>query len=352
MRLLAISLILVTSIAFADDTVEVDIFYPKAGIHQQALQLTGSVEAEQDAGLASLQAGRVAELFVDAGDLVEKGQKLLTLDASLAELSLAEARAALEAAKVERSEAERLYEEVQVLSKRQVVAQTQISERRAQVARAKAELTRQEANVAIAAEVLRRHTLYAPFAGVIAKRSTDIGEWVSQQNEVFTLVKQSALRLKVAIPQQYFSILSKHSNIKINVQSNAVGSNVLNLSVSRLVPVFDQQSRTMSAYIKLPQSSAFAAGMSANAELFLPNQTEPLVWLPKSAIKQHPDGGNSVFAVVSGKAKRVFVNINEQRDDLVAVTQASANLAYVISGVELLRDGQKLKVNKVQGNAL
>ena len=86
---------------------EVDIFKPETAQNYQVLNLTGTIEAKQNANLAPLQSGVVAKLFVEQGDQVAKGQKLMALDAKLAELSLAQLQAKVAAAITSKEEADR-----------------------------------------------------------------------------------------------------------------------------------------------------------------------------------------------------------------------------------------------------
>ena len=330
----------------------VDVVYPETSQSHQILQLTGTVEARQNAELSTQQSGLIAALYVEVGDNVAKGDKLLTLDDTLARLSLAEAKASVEAARVAQAEAERLYKEVLALSKQKVVAETLIGERKAGVASAKAELAMRRASLELQQEVVSRHSLYAPFAGVIASRNADLGEWVSQQTRVFNLVQQQELRLNLAIPQEYYGQLAGREKVAVTVTPDFANAPAIEASLSRLVAVSNNQSRTLTAHVDLPADAKLVAGMSAKAEIKLPQSRENLVWLPKSAIKQHPDGGASIFAVVDNKAKRFLVKVVRQQGEKVAVSGAPANQALVMSGIELMREGHELKINSVQGQPL
>lgn len=334
------------------EVTQVDVFYPELSQNHQLLHLTGTVEAIQDAELAPLQSGLVAKIFVDVGDRVTKGDVLLALDDTLIRLSLKEAVASVEAVNVLQVEAKRLYQEVLALSKQKVIAETVIGERRAALAMAKAELTKQQANLARQEEVLNRHTLYAPFTGIIAHRNADVGEWVNQQTSVFNLVEQQRLRLRVAIPQQYYGQLINQQDISTTVTPDFVNASPIKTKLNRWVAVSNNQSRTLIAYIDLPEDSQLVAGMSANAKVQLPNKKQVMMWLPKSAIKQHPDGSASIFAVVNNKAKRYMVDIINQQADSVAVTGVPENQAVVVSGVELLREGNDLKINSDTGKPI
>lgn len=334
------------------EVTQVDVVYPETSQSHGVLQLTGTVEARQNAELSTQQSGLVAALYVEVGDKVAKGTKLLTLDDTLARLSLAEVKASLAAARVAQTEAERLYNEVLALSKQKVVAKTLIGERKAGVASAKAELALRQASLAMQQEVVSRHTLYAPFAGVIATRNADLGEWVSQQTRVFNLVQQQGLRLNLAIPQEYYGQLVNQEKVQVTVTPDFADAAAIEAYLSRLVAVSNNQSRTLTAHIDLADDVNLVAGMSAKAEIKLPQSRQNLLWLPKSAIKQHPDGGASIFAVVNNKAKRFLIKVVREQDGKVAVSGAPQNQALVMSGIELMREGHELKINAVQGQPL
>lgn len=347
---LLFSLLLASLITIAKATAaNVEVVYPQGDSKAGELQISATVEAVQHAQLATQQAGLLAKLYVEVGDTVKAGAPLLALDDELAKLQLNEAKASLKAAQVALEESQRLYKELKALASKKFVAATRISERRAQLAQSQAELSRQQAALAIRQEQLRRHTLYAPFDGVIAQRLVNIGEWVNQQTAVLSLVQSDALRLKLAIPQEYFQQVQLGA--LVSVQADYDNSNTLNAKIDRIVPVSDNQSRAFVAYITMPASAGFNVGMSAVVNISLNNQSTLRLWLPKSAIKQHPDGGASVFAVVNGAAQRHIIRVEEEDQERVAVSGAPADKAYVKSGVELLQDGDELNIVSSQESA-
>lgn len=317
------------------------------------LQLTATVESPQHARLASQQSGLVAELFVEIGDSVITGQKLLALDDGLARLRVAEAKASLAAAEIGRSEAGRLYQEVVALSKKKFVAKTLIAERLAAQSKAEAELARQRAAVAIAEEELSRYTLYAPFMGMVASRAVNLGEWVSPQTPVFTLVQQRPLRLSVEVPQENLKQLA--GEVRVRVKPDLQDAQAFDSHVQRLVPVSSRQSRAFTAHIALPESTSLAVGMSAKVEIFLNNSASSQLWLPRSALKQHPDGGYSVFALEGNKTKRYIVKLVDSDAEHVAISGAPQGLSYIAAGVELMGDGEVVTAvpykTKQQGKA-
>jgi membrane fusion protein (multidrug efflux system) len=69
----------------AQDAAPVQVVQPKQQALAHQLVLSGSLTAQQDAVLSSRTAGLVANLAVDVGAEVSKGQPLLKLDSTLAE---------------------------------------------------------------------------------------------------------------------------------------------------------------------------------------------------------------------------------------------------------------------------
>ena len=229
-----------------------------------------------------------------------------------------------------------------------------MAERQAALEVAIAELERAKALAAQHSEEVSRHTLYAPFSGVIAKRQINLGEWVTQQTPVFTLVEQDKLRLNLAIPQEYFALLNSSGSVEVTVVPDFAEATPISAKLDRLVSVAQGNSRTVTGLVNLPKGISLVTGMSARANIKLPTSDNTLVWLPKTAIKQHPDGGNSVFAVEANKAKRLLVKVVKNQGSQVAVSgvDSNANLPFVVSGVELIKNGDSLTVKTTSGKAL
>ncbi|WP_223788528.1 efflux RND transporter periplasmic adaptor subunit [Marinicella meishanensis] len=333
----------------AQAAVQVDVVYPQQLQQSQTLRLPGTVQAKQHAQLATLEAGRVERLAVEVGEVVEAGQVLLSLEHRLAELQVTGAAAEVRAAELNRQEAQRLYDEVQRLSVQQVVAKTLIAERAALLAKAEAELARVKANHSIQRERLKRHSLKAPFAGVVAERNVDVGEWVTPQNPVMTLVAQRDLRLVIEIPQQHFHTLQNIQEIPVAVIPDTAGITPMATTLTRLVPVSDVQTRTFTAQIDLPEQATgdWVPGMSATAELTFPNSSQAAIMLPQTAIKRHPDGNSSVFVVENNRAKRLVTPHTEMTGNQVTIYGLPADRAYIVKGVEMLQDGMPVTMNVI-----
>ena len=338
------------SFSVSATTPTVDLIYPDSQQIAHHIDLSGTIKAKQDAQLAALEQGVVGQILVEAGDRVKKDQALVKLDSTLAKAKLDQAKAAFNSAVISFEEAVRLYQEVITLSKQQVVAKTLLAERKAQQAVAQAAKAKAKAELAEQQEVLARHTLRAPFDGVITHRHIDLGEWVTGQSAVFSLVSDKSLRLELAVPQEYLAYFTNNNSINVKVTPDVRHLEQFEASVTQIVGATNEISRTFSIFVDINDIKGIAPGISAQASLAFASDGSYKVWLPKTALKYHPDGGYSVFSVGNNKAKRHIVNLVETANDRVAISGVPKNTAIVISGVELLQNGQAVSVASIKGS--
>lgn len=313
------------------------------------IELSGTVQALNDAQLTSLESGVVKSINVDEGDSIKKGQTLMELDDSLAKIQLDQAKAVYQAAQVQYKEDLRLLNEISELTKQEVVAKTLLAERQSNLANSQALLSQAKATVRLQEEIVSRHKLLAPFAGTIAKRNIDIGEWVSQQSQVLQLVSDNSLRLFVDIPQEYYQGIKSHDSIQALVVPDTTSDQTLNLVLTQYTNVSNPISRTFRARIDLPSSTELVSGMSANVQVIIPRPQASQVHLPKSALKRHPDNSYSVYAVEQQKAKRIGVKLLKTSLDTVLVQGVPDKANIIVSGSELLTEGTEVKVVTSEG---
>lgn len=351
MRILSINLLLVClgiiNSTTAAQTVDVEVIYAKPQARELQLTLSGNVKALNDAQLATQESGVVKAVYVDAGDTVKTGQVLLALDDSLAKIELTQAKAQLASANIKYQEDLRLYNEIVVLAKKEVIAKTLLAERKSNAANSHALFNQAKSNVERQQTVLKRHQLIAPFDGSIANRNIDLGEWVTPQNKVLQLVSTTQLRIFVDIPQEYFHTITQASEVPVTVAANFNASNSMALKLSQFNRVSDPVSRTFQGRIDLPPNTNFVSGMSANVSLQLPGNNRSQVNLPKSSLKRHPDGSYSIYAVVNNTVKRIGVRLLSTGFESVLVQGVPENTAVITSGTDLLIEN--MSVNIVPG---
>lgn len=329
-------------------SIQVQLVKPEVKTTETLLTLTGTIEAKQNSALTVLQSGVVAELFVEQGDSVLKGQKLLALNSELAIIELEQLNAELNVNKLNVAEKKRLFDETLSLKNDKLIAETTTAQRKSELSIAKAQLAQTTAKIKKQQEVINRHVLYAPFSGIVAERNIDLGEWVTQQTTAFSLVEDQNLRLKLSIPQEYYSQISNKLNVPVTVTLDAQGATTHRVKLTKLVSAANPINRAFTALVDLGDIAGLAPGMSAVADVVMPEQDKQVLWLPKSAIKVHPDGGYSVFYIHNRQAKRRLVKAHENKGELIGVIGAESDKQYISTGVELLQDGQQVIIKGTQ----
>lgn len=321
---------------------------PEAASAVRTLDLSGSFVARRSARLSPRLSGLVAAAPVDVGDYVALGDVVLRLDERLAELQLAEERAAREEAAARLVEAERLAAEARRLAADRFVAETQIAAREADVGIAQAALAVAEAAVATARERLLRHRVIAPFDGVIAERLSEAGEWVQTGTPVAELVATDSLWLDVRAPQQYY--IELNGDVTAAVRVDAL-EREWSAEIHRRVPVSDPAARTFLIRLVLAEPvPGIVPGMSASVRLQWSAEHQ-VVYLHRDAIIRFPDGTTTVWTIEneggSSVARERVVTVSRYQGDQVEISAGiGPDALVVVRGNELLVEGEAVRVRE------
>lgn len=323
---------------------EVSVATPESVALKDVLALSGTVTARRQAMLSPRMDGLVSELQVDAGDRVEKAAILMRLDTALIERELDLAKASTAEVRAAAAEAERLVEEATRLRGDNFIPATELASREAASAAAAETLGAAVAREQLVREQLKRHELPAPFAGVIAERMTETGEWVNRGDPIFRLVATNPVWIDVNVPQEHFGRLSIGTPVRI--LPDTTPGEALEGRIVALVPVSDIQARSFLARIAAddPDGSLFP-GTSATTEIQSDSAGRGLA-LPRQAVVAHPDGGRSIFVIDDeGRARRRAIRIVEESEDRVIVEdRLPSNARVVVRGSQRLRGGDPVKV--------
>jgi RND family efflux transporter MFP subunit len=238
----------------------------------------------------------VEETLVDAGDRVENGSILVTLDSELARLTLersiaeeTQARIALDDARRRLAEAEDvgpkrgIAEEAEDVGPKRGIAETEIKSLRAEVTRNEAALKAAVAAARQQEAVVRRHEVRAPFTGVVSRRLAQVGEWVNPGNGLVELVATEGLRFDFRVPQTYYARLDEDTQVDLTL--DAVPDEVVPGRIQSIVPVKDPGARTFllrvvtDAQHRLPVTP----GMSVRAAVRIDTGREAVV-VPRDAV--------------------------------------------------------------------
>lgn len=241
---------------------------------------SGPIVVENQVELAAQRDGVVAEVFVETGAPVKKGQLLarfddrqLTADRDAAaakarstEADLKNWEATLKVAQTERDRSEQLW-------KANIIAKNQEEKAKFQYEATEFEVQRQREDVKNAQETLRslefeleKTRIAAPFDGVVARRYLHAGQDVAKNDRLFWISAVAPLRVKFSLPEAYLGQVRKGTEL-IVVTSAAPGE-VHQARVVLVSPVVDPSSDTIDVTAELQGTSpTLRPGMTANIRL-------------------------------------------------------------------------------------
>lgn len=342
-------LIFVAAPASAQVPVKVDTVTARTIAEQ--VNVAGTVTSPRTAVLSTTVAGLVIDIAVDEGRRVNKGEPVLHLDAELPELALERAQLTVRQRETVLADAQRRFTEARNVGPERGIAQTLIDSLRAEVTSAEATLAVARVAVREQAAIVARHSVSAPFAGVIFQRITELGEWVSPGDGLFELVAMDNLRFDFRVSQNFFRDITKDTAVQISLDS--VPGQTLSGKISAIVPIKDPGSRTFLVRVLADTSESVGAqaispGMSTSASFRLDTGRTGIA-VARDAVLRFADGRTTVWVVgirdglttVSERTVRSgleFDGFVEIKDGLAAGDQV------VTFGNESLQDGQTVNI--------
>ena len=317
----------------------------------EEVPLTGTVVSPRIARLSTEVSGIVDSMGVEIGDVVDAGDEILQLNAELESLRLEAARAETEQAAQELEDSRRRLAVARSLAKERALPANELDSLATEVRIDSAGLNRFQAVQQRLAAQLDRHTLRAPFAGVISRKLVEQGEWIQPGQPVVELVASTGLRLDFQAPQSVYPKLD--DSARLSLQLDAWPGRTFDGTIETVIPVADPATRTFLIRAALDDAQVkIAPGMSASAVLRLNRGTRGVA-VHRDALIRHPDGRTTVWVVAQdGDAARVAehrVETGLSFDVRVAITSGlSAGTPVVVQGNEALREGQNVTVRRAE----
>ncbi len=345
----ALCLMLVSSVAAAEVPVQVETVSNRAIVRQ--INVTGTVTSPRTAVLSTAVAGLVAELTIDEGYRVTTGEALLKLDAELAQLALERALAEVRQRETSLADARRRFAEAEEVGTQRGIARTQIESLRAEVSGDEAALVASQAAAREQQAIVERHTLKAPFTGVISERYAELGEWVNPGDGLLELVATEDLRFDFRVGQDNFVALSPDTPVEITL--DAMPERPVSGRIDTIVPVKDPSARTFLVRVLADTTDAdgplrITPGMSARGKLNI-DVGRSGVTVSRDAILRFPDGRVTVWVVNTEADPRVVreqaVSTGFEFDGVVEIVNGlSDSDVVVVRGNETLQEDQAVSI--------
>lgn len=262
-----------------------------------------SVEAVQDARVASQVAGRIVALPVHAGEHVTRGQVLARIDTSVVDQQVAATQAQLAQAQAQARLAHAELERARALRQKEYLSQAALDRAQAQASTADAQVRAMTAQASATHAQAAWHVVRAPFDGWLAQLPVSVGDNALPGQMLMQLYDPDALRLSAQVPESVASRVRRDARVEIELGSQR---EQLPAEAARMdiLPAVDPVSRTVTVRVPLPASvfKNLRPGQSARLSLTLaaparggdtsspaPSSSASVpatVWVPQSALVQ------------------------------------------------------------------
>ncbi len=323
-------------------SLSVDTVTLKPAQWMQSLSANGNVVAWQETSISSEVTGaRIADVLVNVGDQVRKGQVLAMLAADTVAANVAEVQAALKESEAMLAEASAQAARSSKLRESGFVSAQQAEQAMTNENTARARMEMQRARYQAGALRLAQLNIKASDAGVISARSATVGTLTQPGMELFRLIRQGRLEWHADLTANELGLI--HKGMKVELMSPQ--GQVVKGQVRAISPAINPQTRYGQVLVELPKSTGLVAGMFARGTFQLSQQNTTVMTLPQTAVVLH-SGAAFVFVVgADGRVHELKVAVGKRFGEQVEfVSGLEKGAAVVESGGAFLVDGDVVRV--------
>ncbi len=339
--------------ATAKPALTVTVTQPQRTTWPVTVAANGSIAPWQEAIVGTEANGlRLAEVRVNVGDRVQRGQVLATFGADSVRADLAQIAAAVAEAEAVLADASANAQRARDLQATGALSAQQINQYLTAERTALARLQAQRAAARLQQLRLGQTQVLAPDHGVISSRSATVGAVLPAGQELFRLIRQGRLEWRAEVAAADLALLRPGQAVRIT----PAGSAPLAGKVRMVAPTVDAGTRNGLVYVDLPPPprgdglppGGVKAGMFARGEFEVGNTAA--LTLPQVAVLLR-DGFSYVFRLeADSRVRQAKVDVGRrigERIEIIAGLDAAARV--VDSGAGFLADGDTVRV--VQASA-
>ncbi len=257
----------------------------------QISSFTATVEAKTVNHITPAMGGRIRDIHVDVGNIVSKGQTLVTMDATT--YSQQETQLAT---------LQRDYNRFSELYNVGGVSKQQLDQMKTQLDVAQSALNN-----------IRENTgLVSPISGLVTVRNYDPGDVVAG-TPILTIENINPAKIVINVSESYYSKVSK--GMLATIAIDALEGETFNGKVSLIHPTINPMSRTFPIEIEVNNNDQrLRPGMFSRVELNFGTNDRPLV-TDLAVLKQTGSNDRYVFVEKEGKAVYTKVELGIRIDD-------------------------------------
>lgn len=232
-----------------------------------AAEVPATLQWSQRVELSSPVSGTVQAVNVEVGDLVKKGQVLLTLDSTSLQARVTENRSEITRLNAEAAEAKRDLARVQELHERTVVSTTELDQAKLRQVRGESMLAEARARLRQNQKALEEAAIRAPFDAVVVIRHAEPGLSVAaglQPQMLLTVARSGEMIARMQLAPAQLDKLKTGQAASVSVSGRSYGGKIKTLG---LEPVRVKDESVYLVDVLFPSKEALRAGAPAAVTL-------------------------------------------------------------------------------------
>ena len=315
-------------------------------------RFSGNVRSENQVPLYPQISAKIEQVFVENGQYVEKGQRLVQLNAEQYRQQLVQAEAGLNINKARLKQAEAALSELKSrynrskqLADKELSSAAEIEQLEAElisaeadVELAKAQLAQSESLVEERREQLSRTTIKAPISGTIGQRNAQVGMQVSQNTQLFMIGDLSKIRVEIVLTENMLNKISIGQTARIMVEDYEGNDRVIEAKLSRISPFLNEVTRSTEAEIDVENDNGWLKpGMFVPVDILF-GESEKATLIPVSAIYTDPTSGAQGVFVASSMGSEIQPVENSEDSDSPAMLSEPTPVQFKL--IDVLAQGR------------
>ena len=302
----------------------------------------GLVSARRTSALAFEIGGRIDEINVDVGDVVNAGDRLAKLDTNTLEANLAAARAQTRALIAQADLAEVTLNRQRTLVEQGHISAQALDQAEANFGVAQASAASAEASANALSVQIENATIKAPYTGVITGRSFDEGAVAGAGAPVLQLVEDGVLEIQIGLPASVSAELHTGQSYPI---VTAYGET--DATLRTVTGVIHPGARTVEAVFDLPEGFDVPSGTVARLSLESELQQSGF-WAPLTSLAEGQRGLWSIYVLsrVNGGYElepRPVEILHEEGDQVFLNGAVEEGALFLSTGVHRVSPGMQVR---------
>jgi len=308
------------------------------------LKLSGSIEGKTAATISAKLAGRIEQVLVKQGQLVQAGQVLAKLESVELANAVRTAEQAVAKAQIAYELEVNDYERYKTLYAQHAIAKQSLDSYDAKLRTAQAELASAIASQSSAEQQYEYGNITAPVDGVVANVTATVGQVVASGTSLMSVQDISEVYAIVNIEQKDLGkvTIGQKAEVTVDTYENKVFPGILDT----INPEAGSANRMFSTKIKIDNAGGLLkTGMFIKTQLSTGAAVQVLT-VPQSAVIQK-QGLYYTFTAETNKAVRHQIEIGDVIGDTIQIkTGLEPGAKVITSNVNKLKNGDLIRIEE------